>query len=253
MPEDTLISLSGVYKKFGNKPVLRDLALDVRLGETIVIIGRSGEGKSVLLKIILNLIEPDKGSIYYKKDNVLNFTQKEHEKFLKNFGMLFQGSALFDSLTVAENVVFGLRRTSHYSEHELDKIVSDKLALVGLKNIQEAYPSELSGGMQKRVALARAIAMSPEVMLYDEPTTGIDPVMSDVINELIIKLKRKLNVTSIVVTHDMTSAYKVADRIAMLHEGKIVEIASPQEIRQTSNPLVKQFITGSSHGPICNL
>jgi phospholipid/cholesterol/gamma-HCH transport system ATP-binding protein len=168
----------------------------------------------------------------------------------KKFGMLFQGGALFDSLTVWENVGFGLRQHTHLEEDEIRKIASEKLGLLGLKNIEGLMPSELSGGMKKRVSLARAIAMEPEILLYDEPTTGIDPVVADAINELIIRMREKLNVTSIAITHDMKSAYKIADRIAMLYQGEIIEVGTPEEIRNSLNPIVQQFIQGRSEGPI---
>jgi phospholipid/cholesterol/gamma-HCH transport system ATP-binding protein len=168
----------------------------------------------------------------------------------KKFGMLFQGGALFDSLTVWENVGFGLRQHTQLDEDEIRRIATEKLALLGLKNIEDLMPSELSGGMKKRVSLARAIALEPEILLYDEPTTGIDPVMADAINELIIRMREELKVTSIAITHDMTSAYKIADRIAMLYQGKIIEVGTPEEIRNSSNPVVQQFTQGKSEGQI---
>lgn len=245
-----MIKLVNICKNFQRKPVLRGINLEINQGETMVIIGRSGEGKSVLLKHLINLLEPDQGELYYNKQNILKASNKEKKVYRQQFGMLFQGAALFDSLNVMENVCFGLRRINNYSEEKLQQIVKEKLALVGLKNIEELTPSELSGGMKKRVSLARVIAMNPKVILYDEPTTGIDPIMADAINELIIDLKNKLKVTSVAVTHDMVSAYKIADRIAMLHEGKIIEVGTPQQIKRTKNPFVKQFITGSAKGPI---
>jgi len=245
-----MIRLEGLYKNFGSKMVLQGLDLEVKRGETMVIIGRSGEGKSVLLKCILNLVEPDSGKIWIDEQNVLQMSEKGKARFRQRFGMLFQGAALFDSMNVAENVSFGLRRLTDYSEEKIRSMVKEKLALVGLKDIERLKPAELSGGMKKRVGLARAIAMNPEVILYDEPTTGLDPIMADAINDLIIQMQKKLSVTSIVVTHDMTSAYKIADRIAMLHEGRIVETGTPARIKNSKNPLVHQFITGSARGPI---
>ncbi len=245
-----MIKISNLHKSFGTKLVLRGIELDVRQGETMVIIGRSGEGKSVLLKCIINLLEPEQGHIWFKEQDILQMSDRERERLRHHFGMLFQGAALFDSLTVAENVSFGLRRLTNYSEEKVLHIVKEKLALVGLKDIEDLKPAELSGGMKKRVGLARAIAMNPEVILYDEPTTGVDPIMADAINELIVEMKRRLGVTSLVVTHDMVSAYKIADRIALLHEGAIVEEGTPAYIKRSRNPLVHQFITGSSHGPI---
>jgi phospholipid/cholesterol/gamma-HCH transport system ATP-binding protein len=245
-----MIRIQGLSKQFGKKQVFRGLNLEIKAGETMVIIGRSGEGKSVLLKCIINLVEPDDGQIFFKDQNVLLLEEREREMYRCRFGMLFQGAALFDSLNVADNVSFGLRRMKTLSEEEIQTVVRERLAMVGLKGIEALSPSELSGGMKKRVGLARAIATDPEVILYDEPTTGIDPIMADAINELIIEMQKRLSVTSVVVTHDMVSAYKIADRIAMLHEGRIVEVGTPAQIKRTSNSLVKQFITGSSHGPI---
>jgi phospholipid/cholesterol/gamma-HCH transport system ATP-binding protein len=245
-----MIRLEELHKNFGAKMVLRGLDLEVSRGETMVIIGRSGEGKSVLLKCLLTLLEPDSGKIWFGGQDVLQMPEKSKARYRQRFGMLFQGAALFDSLNVAENVSFGLRRLTDYSEAKISEIVRDKLSLVGLKDIEQLKPAELSGGMKKRVGLARAIAMNPEVILYDEPTTGVDPIMADAINDLIIQMQKKLSVTSIVVTHDMTSAYKIADRIAMLHEGRIVAVGTPARIRQSKNPLVHQFITGSARGPI---
>jgi len=245
-----MIKIENLQKSFGPKTIFQGLDLEIQKGETMVIIGRSGEGKSVLLKTIINLIEPDAGRIFFNGQDVLAFNDRQKEEYRCRFGFLFQGAALFDSLTVAENVSFGLRRVKRLPEEKIREIVRERLAMVGLKGIEDQHPAELSGGMKKRVGLARAIAMDPEVIMYDEPTTGIDPIMADAINELIIELQKKLSVTSVVVTHDMVSAYKIADRIAMLHEGRIVEVGTPAQIKRTANPLVRQFITGSSHGPI---
>ncbi len=245
-----MIELRNIYKSFSGKHVLRGVNLTIEAGETMVIIGRSGEGKSVLLKHLINLMEPDRGEIYFNGQAILSASEKEKEIYRRHFGMLFQGSALFDSLDVAENVYFGLRRIKELSNKELFQIAKEKLALVGLKDIEALSPSELSGGMKKRVALARVIAMNPSVILYDEPTTGIDPIMADAINDLIISLQEKLKVTSVVVTHDMTSAYKVADRMAMLHEGKIIEVGSAAAFKRSTNPYIKQFVKGSAKGPI---
>lgn len=245
-----MIRLQNLHKHFGTKRVLQGLDLEIAKGETMVIIGRSGEGKSVLLKTLLNLIEPDEGKIWFYDQDILKASEQDRDRYRQRFGMLFQGAALFDSLTVEENVGFGLRRLTDYPDAKISAIAKEKLALVGLKGIEQLKPAELSGGMKKRVGLARAIAMDPEVILYDEPTTGIDPIMADAINELIIEMKRKLAVTSIAVTHDMVSAYKIASRIAMLHQGRIVAVGTPAEIKRSRNPLVRQFITGSAHGPI---
>ncbi len=230
--------------------VLRGVNLTIEKGKTFVIIGRSGCGKSVLLKHIIGILKPDKGRILIDGYDITRLDGKRLNELRKKFGILFQGSALFDSLTVEENVAFGLRRHTHLGQEEIRRIVKEKLKMVGLSGIEDLKPAELSGGMKKRVGLARAIAMEPEIVLYDEPTTGVDPIMGDAINGLIVELHDKLKITSIAVTHDMTSAYKIADRIAMLYEGKIIEVGSPEEIKNTKNPVVRQFITGAATGPI---
>ncbi len=245
-----MIEIKGLYKSFGRKEVLRGVDLTINKGESMVIIGGSGSGKSVLLKHIIGLLRPDKGSVFIDGLDITKLNEKNLYKVRKKFGMLFQGAALFDSLTVWENVSFFLIRHRGISEKKAKEIAIEKLRLVGLVGVEDLLPSELSGGMRKRVALARAIAHEPEILLYDEPTTGLDPIMADAINDLIIDLKNKLNVTSVAITHDMHSAYKIADRIAMLYEGRIIEVGTPDEIRNTSNPVVRQFITGSAKGPI---
>jgi phospholipid/cholesterol/gamma-HCH transport system ATP-binding protein len=245
-----MIKITDLYKNFGTHRVLDGVNLEIKEGEVIVIIGRSGEGKSVLLKHIVGLLQPDKGSVEIDGQDITKMDSNELAGVQKRFGMLFQGAALFDSLTVAENVSFGLRYNPNLSEGQIRDIVKEKLSMVGLSGIEHLKPSDLSGGMRKRVGLARAIAANPDFILYDEPTTGIDPIMGDIINDLIIDLKSKLKITSIAVTHDMVSAYKIANRIAMLYEGKIIEVGGPNEIKNTANPVVRQFITGSGKGPI---
>lgn len=244
------IRVVNLHKSFGENQVLRGVDLEVQQGESMVVIGGSGSGKTVLIKCIIGLIQPDEGEIYVDGLEITSLNEKRMNEVRKKFGMLFQWGALFDSMTVWENVGFGLRYQCHLKEEEIRKIASEKLALVGLKNVEDLMPSELSGGMKKRVSLARAIAMEPEILLYDEPTTGIDPIMADAINDLMIEMRQKLNVTSIAITHDMKSAYKIADRIAMLFNGKIVEVGSPEEIKNSSSPIVQQFIQGKSDGPI---
>ncbi|HNS04974.1 MAG TPA: ABC transporter ATP-binding protein [Candidatus Saccharicenans sp.] len=246
----TKIKIDNLYKSFGQKQVLKGVNLEVEEGEIMVIIGQSGSGKSVLLKHIIGIMKPDAGEIYVDGQVMNAFTERELLKMSRKFGMLFQGSALFDSLTVEENVAFGLRRHTTLSEEEIKKVVQASLERVGLRDIEHLLPYELSGGMKKRVGLARAIAYGPEIVLYDEPTTGLDPIRADAINNLILQLKRDLNVTSIVITHDMNSTYKVADRIAMLYEGRIIEVGSSEEIRNSPNPIVQQFINGRATGPI---
>jgi phospholipid/cholesterol/gamma-HCH transport system ATP-binding protein len=244
------IRVVNLSKSFGENQVLRGVDLEVRQGESMVVIGGSGSGKTVLIKCIIGLIKPDEGKIYVDGLEITTLEEKGMNEVRKKFGMLFQWGALFDSMTVWENVGFGLRRHLRLKEEEIRRIACEKLELVGLNNIEELMPSELSGGMKKRVSLARALAMEPEILLYDEPTTGIDPIMADAINDLIIQMKEKLDVTSITITHDMKSAYKIGDRIAMLFQGKIIEVGSPEEIKNCSNPIVQQFIQGKSEGPI---
>jgi len=247
---ETKIRVANIHKSFGENRVLQGANLEVRRGESMVVIGGSGSGKTVLIKCIIGLIQPDEGEIYVDGEEISSLSEREMNEVRKKFGMLFQGGALFDSLTVWENVGFGLRQHRRLGDEEIRKIASEKLALLGLKNIEDIMPAELSGGMKKRVSLARAIAMEPQILLYDEPTTGIDPVMADAINELIIRMRDHLNMTSIAITHDMTSAYKIADRIAMLYQGKIIEVGTPEEIRSSTDPIVQQFIHGRSEGPI---
>ncbi|MBP7870341.1 MAG: ABC transporter ATP-binding protein [Candidatus Saccharicenans sp.] len=246
----TKIKIENLFKSFGQKEVLKGVDLEIEAGEIMVIIGQSGSGKSVLLKHIIGIMKPDAGDIYVDGQQTNSLTEKEILKLSRKFGMLFQGSALFDSLTVEENVAFGLRRHTNLSEEELKKVVTASLERVGLREIGDLLPYELSGGMKKRVGLARAIAYGPEIILYDEPTTGLDPIRADAINNLILQLKNDLKVTSIVITHDMNSTYKVADRIAMLYDGRIIEVGSPQEIKSSPNPVVQQFINGRATGPI---
>lgn len=249
---DIKINVAGLYKVFEGHSVLSNMQLQVRRGETLVIIGQSGVGKSVLLKHIMGLMYPDEGTIYVDGADIFSFNPKEWRNLRLKIGMLFQGAALFDSMTVGENVGFSLLEHTNMEQSAINEIVTEKLNLVGLSDIEKLKPAELSGGMKKRVGLARAICCDPEIILYDEPTTGLDPIMADAINELIRDLNHKLSVTSIVVTHDMSSAYKIADRIAMLYEGKIIEVGTPEEIRSTHNPIVQQFIAGNADGPIAS-
>jgi len=245
-----MIRITNLYKSFGEKKVLQGVNLEIQKGETMVIIGQSGSGKSVLIKHLIGILMPDSGEIYIDGIEITRLSEDERQKISRKFGMLFQGSALFDSLTVEQNVGFGLERYTDYSQEEIKRMVRESLEHVGLKGVEQLMPYELSGGMKKRVGLARAIAYNPEIILYDEPSTGIDPIRADAINELINKMKKDMHVTSIVITHDMVSSYKVADRIAMLYEGKIIEIGTPEEIRESKNPFVQQFVLGLSEGPI---
>jgi phospholipid/cholesterol/gamma-HCH transport system ATP-binding protein len=245
-----MIEIINLCKSFNGHKVLDNLNLNINKGETTVIIGRSGCGKSVLLKHIIGLMRPDSGQVIIDGRDVTKMDYRELNALRMKFGMLFQGAALFDSLNVMENVAFNMIEHTDSAPEEIAKRTKECLALVGLKEIEYKKPAELSGGMKKRVGLARAICMRPEIILYDEPTTGVDPIMGDSINDLIIELHNKLKVTSIAVTHDMTSAYKIADRIAMLYNGKIIAQGSPEEIRSAADPIVRQFITGASKGPI---
>jgi phospholipid/cholesterol/gamma-HCH transport system ATP-binding protein len=247
---EPIIQIRELHKSFGTNRVLQGVDLDVYKGENMVVIGGSGSGKSVLIKCVIGLLKPDSGSIFIDSVDVTKISEEEMVEVRKKFGMLFQGAALFDSLTVGENVAFELRRLKLVPEDKIYEVVEEKLSMVGLRNIQHLMPSELSGGMKKRVGLARAIASEPEILLYDEPTTGLDPIMADVINDLVISMKEILDVSSISITHDMTSAYKIGDKIAMLYNGKIVEVGTPEEIKNSKNPIVIQFIEGHAEGPI---
>jgi phospholipid/cholesterol/gamma-HCH transport system ATP-binding protein len=247
-PPQALIELRGLHKRFGSLRVLEGIDLALEAGRTTVVIGESGTGKSVLLKHIVVLLRPDAGEVRFHGQRIDNLSESELAPIRQRFGFLFQLSALFDSLTVGENVGFPLVEHSSKKPAEIDEIVAEKLRFVGLDGVQKKRPAELSGGQKKRVALARAIALEPEIVLYDEPTTGLDPVRADVINELIRKLQNELQVTSVVVTHDMTSAYKVGDRIVMLQDGKIIADGTPDYFKTTSDPRVRRFVDGRA-GP----
>ena len=248
-----MIRCEGLTKQFGSKRVLDGVDLEIHEGETMVIIGRSGEGKSVLLKHIALLIKPDNGKLWIDDDEVSGFSEKELDRIRPKIGLLFQMAALFDSLTVLENVGFGLIQHSGLSMEEITKKVEENLKMVQLEGIMDKKPAELSGGMKKRVGLARAIATKPKIILYDEPTTGLDPITADAINDLIISMKDELQVTGVAVTHDMVSAYKIADRIAMLNKGKIIAVGTPDEIRSSSDERVQQFIHGHAKGPLTDI
>ncbi|MDP2681903.1 MAG: ABC transporter ATP-binding protein [Deltaproteobacteria bacterium] len=245
-----MIQIIDLKKSFNSKKVLDDTNLEIEKGRITVIIGRSGEGKSVLIKHIIGLLRPDSGEILLDGQDITKMTERELNEVRRRFGMLFQGAALFDSMTVGENVAFPLREHTEMPETDLKKIVKEKLRKVGLKDIENMMPADLSGGMKKRVGLARAIAMDPEIVLFDEPTTGLDPVMSDNIATLILDTQRDLKTTYIVITHDIPLTYKIADKIAMLHEGKIVEQGAVDYMKNCQNPILRQFLEGRAEGPI---
>ena len=241
-----MIQIKNIWKSFENKEVLTGFDLHIPRGETLVIMGRSGCGKSVLLKLITGLMEPDKGEIWIDNEEFTALRLKDLNRIRRKFGMLFQSSALFDSMTVEENVGFMLSQHTKLSKGEIGEIVAEKLHLVDLDGTQQLRPAELSGGMRKRVGLARAIAFNPEVILYDEPTTGLDPITGLEINRLIRDLHAKLQVTSVVVTHDMDSAFSVATRMAMIHEGTVIAYGLPDEIREIDNSVLQRFISGGN-------
>jgi len=245
-----MIEIIDLHRSFGPHHVLRGVNLMVEKGESMTVIGGSGSGKSVLIKHIIGLLFPDKGRVVVEGEVLNELDERGLNEMRKKFGMLFQMAALFDSLSVWENVGFGLKQHTKLSDREIREITTKKLALVGLKGVEDKMPADLSGGMKKRVGLARAIAMDPAIILYDEPTTGLDPITADAINDLIVDLRKKLGVTSVAITHDMHSAYKISDRIAMLYKGEILEVGTPDQIKNTENPIVRQFITGSAVGPI---
>ncbi|PWB75891.1 ABC transporter ATP-binding protein [candidate division GN15 bacterium] len=245
-----MIKIEDLHKSFDSNKVIDGLTLSIGRGESIAIIGQSGTGKSVLLKHLIRLLSPDRGRIYFDGKDIAKLQGENLVAMRRRYGMLFQSAALFDSLTVAENVGLGLHESGDYRKSDIDIIVQDKLEMVGLSGSADKYPAELSGGMRKRVGLARAIAAGPEVLLYDEPTTGLDPITADVINDLIVSLNQRLLVTSIAVTHDMASAFKIAERIVMLYEGRIAFDGTPEQIKISSNPIVRQFVTGRATGPI---
>jgi phospholipid/cholesterol/gamma-HCH transport system ATP-binding protein len=251
MESKELIQLKNVNKSFGDRKVLADVNLHVYAGETLVIIGRSGVGKSTILKLMAGLAMPDSGEVWIEGEEICHLKEDELNELRKKMGVVFQYAALFDSLTVFENIAFRLLRDFKMTRAAAAEVVRQKLELVGLKDdLLDLKPAQLSGGMRKRVGLARAIAVNPEIILYDEPTSGLDPVTSEAINDLILDMQKKLKMTSVVVTHDMHSAYKVANRIAMIYDGKIIGIGTPDEVKKSQDPYIVQFVTGSVEGPM---
>ena len=247
---NVMIKLVDLHKSFGKQTVLDGLDLDIEDGKTTVIIGRSGGGKSVLLKHMIGLLRPERGQILIDGTDITKLNDRALNEIRKKFGMLFQEAALFDSMTVGENVAFPLREHTTMKEKEIRETVADRLRSVGLTGVEEKMPSELSGGMRKRVGLARAIALRPQIVLFDEPTTGLDPVMTEAINRLIIDTQKNLNLTCVVISHDVRSIFEIGHRIAMLYEGKIIENGTPEELRASRNPVTLQFLAGSIEGPI---
>ena len=245
-----MIELVDIHKSFGKHQVLAGLNLTIADGKTTVIIGRSGGGKSVLLKHIIGLMKPDRGQVLVDGVDMTRLNDRELNDIRKKFGMLFQEAALFDSMTVGENVAFPLREHAKLKEKEIWEIVSDRLRAVGLTGVEEKMPSELSGGMRKRVGLARAIALHPQIVLFDEPTTGLDPVMTEAINHLIMETQERFQLTCIVISHDLQSIFRIGHQIAMLYEGVIIAHGTPEEIRASRDPVIEQFLAGSIAGPI---
>lgn len=244
------VRLDKVVKSFGDKHVLRGVDLDIKRGEIIYIIGKSGSGKSVTLKNITGLLKPDSGSVFIDGLDVHSLGDKDLNVLRRKMGVLFQMAALFDSMSVYENVAFAPRRFTAMSEKEISELVTEKLAMVGLKGVERINPSALSGGMQKRVGLARAIALDPEIVLYDEPTTGVDPILGAAVDDLIRTLNTKTGVTSIVISHDMQSVFRTADRVAMLYDGVFRLIGTPEDFKKSDDPVIRQFVEGSAEGPI---
>jgi len=237
-----IIQVKDLHKRFGANAVLTGINLDIEEGTTCVILGGSGSGKTVLMKHMIGLLKPDQGEVIVDGEDIVPFDERDLERVRRKFGMVFQGAALFDSMNVFENVSFPLREHSTLSEAEIREKVHEKLEIVGLRGIDERFPSDLSGGMRKRVGLARAIIMEPKIVLYDEPTTGLDPITTDYVDEMILAAKQKLKVTSVVISHDIASAFKVADKIAFLSQGLIVEQGPPEQLRRSEHPQVRLFL-----------
>jgi phospholipid/cholesterol/gamma-HCH transport system ATP-binding protein len=245
-----MIKLVDLHKSFGKQTVLDGLDLEIETGQTTVIIGRSGGGKSVLLKHIIGLLRPDSGEVLIDGTDITKLDDQGLNEIRKKFGMLFQDAALFDSMTVGDNVAFPLREHTRMKEPEIRQTVADRLRAVGLTGVEGKMPSELSGGMRKRVGLARTIALQPQIVLFDEPTTGLDPVMTEAINRLIVETQKSFKLTCVVISHDIRSIFEIGHRIAMLYEGKIIEYGAPEELRTSRNPVIVQFLAGSIEGPI---
>ncbi len=245
-----ILQVRDVHLQFEEKKVLDGASLQVEPCERLVVMGQSGSGKSTLLRLILGILQPEAGSIFFKQFEITRLRRRKLQQVRRHIGMVYQYSALLSSRTVRDNVALPLEELTDKSREEIDEIVDQKLDLVGMGEAKDRLPSEISGGMRKRVSLARALVMEPELILFDEPSAGLDPVISSVIDELIINLTKKSNVTSVIVTHDMGSAFRIGTRMAMLYQGKIIEEAAPEEFRRSQNPVVAQFLSGSTEGPI---
>jgi phospholipid/cholesterol/gamma-HCH transport system ATP-binding protein len=250
MANSYIAELREVTKRFEEKTVLDHVSLKVRSQERLVILGQSGSGKSTILRLILGILMPDEGSVFFKQFEMTRLPRRKLQRIRRHIGMVYQYSALLSSRTVRDNVALPLEELTDKSREEIDKIVDEKLELVGMKDSKNLTPSELSGGMKKRVSLARALVLEPELILFDEPVAGLDPVMASVIDELVISLSEKSKVTCVIVTHEMDSAFRIATRMAMLYHGKIIEEGTPEEMKKSRNPVVTQFLTGSTEGPI---
>jgi phospholipid/cholesterol/gamma-HCH transport system ATP-binding protein len=249
-PNSLIVELREVVMEFEEKTVLDRLSLGVHPQERLVIMGQSGSGKSTILRLILGILQPDEGSVFFKQFEITRLRRRKLQQVRRHVGMVYQYSALLSSRNVRDNVALPLEELTEKSREEIDRIVDEKLELVGMKDAKELMPSELSGGMKKRVSLARALVMEPELILFDEPTAGLDPVIASVIDELIINLSERSKVTSIIVTHEMASAFRIGTRMAMLYQGKIIEDAEPEKFKESKNPVVAQFLSGSTEGPI---
>ncbi len=250
MEPEIVIKADNVVKSFGDRTILDGISLEIYKGETFVIMGGSGCGKSTFLRHVIGSLKPDSGKIFLLGKDLSKIDENEMDKVRMKIGMCFQSSALFDSMTVGDNVSIGLREHTKLDKSVIDIVVKMKLEMVGLRGFENLMPSALSGGMRKRVGLARAISMDPEIVFYDEPTAGLDPIVAGVIDKLIVDLSKKLNITSVVVTHDMKSVFSIADRVAMFYEGKVLEIGTPEEMKRSKNPMIQQFTSGSPDGPI---
>jgi phospholipid/cholesterol/gamma-HCH transport system ATP-binding protein len=250
MTNSYVAELRDVTMRFEDKLVLDDLSLKIQPQDRLVILGQSGSGKSTILRLILGILYPNSGSVFFKQFEITRLPRRKLQRVRRHIGMVYQYSALLSSLTVRDNVALPLEEMTDKRKEQIDQIVDEKLELVGMKDARNLMPSELSGGMRKRVSLARALVLEPELILFDEPVAGLDPVMSSVIDELIITLSEKSKVTSIIVTHEMDSAFRIATRMAMLYQGKIIEEGKPEKLKQSKNPVVSQFLSGSTEGPI---